>query len=247
MTICNVIVVPDVHVPFHDRKAWELAVKIIDGVKPDCVVQLGDLGDFYATNAHGKSYGREQRFELELEAVRAAVRELVSASGKAKRVFLQGNHEENLERYVSKHAEKIECIVPSGPGLLEIPKRDTWIPYRSSVDIGKVTYSHDIGHSGKGAVLQNLAAAGTNIVTGHTHRSGLAWGGTTHGSPHFSLSCGWLGDREQITYLHQTQTKDWSQGLGLVQMDSKTGFCWPSFVPFVKRRAIVLGKQYSVK
>jgi metallophosphoesterase superfamily enzyme len=243
MAICNVLVVPDVHVPFHDRRAWDLALRVIDGVKPDCVVSLGDLGDFYATNAHGKSYGREQRFAQELAAVQAAVRELVSASGRARRIWLQGNHEENLERYVAKNAPQLEDLVPHGPDLLKIPPKDTWIPYRSSVQIGKTTYVHGLS-AGQGAALKNLACAGENVVTGHTHRAGLAWGGTTNGDRHFSMECGWLGDREQITYMQQIQMRNWAQGLGLVQMDNKTGHCWPSFIPFVKRHAIVLGKQY---
>lgn len=247
MAICNVLVVPDVHVPFHDRRAWNLALKIIDGVKPDYVISLGDLGDFYSVNSHGKSYGREQAFLRELKEVRKAVYELAMAATGSQCVWLQGNHEESFERYVAKNAAQLEGILPDGKKLLQIPKRDVWVPYRSSIELGKVTYAHDIGHAGKGAVLQNLAASGKNIVTGHTHRAGLAWGGTTHGQPHFSLSCGWLGDREQITYLHQTQTRDWSQGLGLVQMDEKTGFCWPSFVPFVKGRAVVLGTEYKAR
>jgi len=245
MAICSLVVVPDVHVPFHDRKAWTLALKIIEGVKPDYVASLGDLGDFYAVNAHGKKYGREQRFATELAAVRNAGREIISASGRARRIWLQGNHEESFERYVAKYGSQLEGVLPDGQDLLQIPKKDTWVPYRSTIEIGKVTLAHDIGHSGKGAVLQNLAAAGKNIITGHTHRAGLAWGGTTSGDRHFSMSCGWLGDRSQITYLHSTQMRDWALGVGLVQIDQKTGFCWPQFVPFVDYTAIVLEKAYK--
>lgn len=248
--IIDVFAVPDVHIPFHDAVAWELTLKIISGEKPAYVVQLGDLGDMHAVARHPKKFGREQIWKKEKAALQAGAGELVDASKSKnlrRRVWLQGNHEESYERYVAWNAPQLEEDVPTGRQLIKIPDADVWVPYRSSIDIGKATFAHDIGHSGKNATMQNLTSAGRNIVTGHTHRSGIEWGGTTHGDAHFSLSCGWNGDKAKITYLHANQMKDWMLGLGHLRVDTETGHVWPHFIPYVNYTAEVNGTMYSAR
>lgn len=242
----------DIHAPFHDEWAVELAFKILDGEKPEIAGQVGDLGDFHAVSRHPKKFGREQVFQRELAGVQALVREFVDATNYRKlrqRVVLQGNHEESFERYVAWNAPQLECVVPTGPELLKFPLsgKNVWVPYRESIDIGKVTVVHDIGHSGRNATMQNLQSAGRNIIAGHTHGAGVEWGGTTHGDGHFSMTVGWLGDKSKITYLHPSQMKHWRQGIGVVTHDERTGHCWPAFVPFVNHAAVVNGTRYAVR
>lgn len=252
MGIIQALLLGDVHRPFHDEYAWELALKIVEAEKPEIVAQVGDLGDFHAVSRHPKKFGREQVFARELEGVQAGTREFISASSHRKlrlRIILQGNHEESFERYVAWNAPQIEGLVPDGPSLIGFPlsERNVWVPYRDSIDIGKVTLVHDIGHSGRNAVMQNLTAAGRNIVGGHTHGAGIEWGGTTHGDAHFSMIVGWLGDKSKITYLHPNQMRHWRQGLGQLLIDERTGFVWPTFIPFVGYSAVVNGSRYAVR
>lgn len=252
MGIIQAIILGDVHRPFHDEYAWELALKIVEAEKPEIVAQVGDLGDFHAVSRHPKKFGRAQVFERELEGVKAGVREFCEAASYRalrQRIILQGNHEESFERYVAWNAPQLECVVPDGPELLGFPvsAKNVWVPYRESYDIGKVTLVHDIGHSGHNATMQNLRSAGRNIVAGHMHGAGVEWGGTTHGDGHFSMTVGWLGDKSAITYLHPTQMKHWRQGLGHLLIDERTGHVWPAFVPFVGYAAVVNGTRYAVR
>lgn len=251
MSFIQVLAVPDVHRPFHDPRAWELALRIIETEKPEYVVQMGDLGDFYSVMRHDKKFGRAQRFEDELDNVRAGVRELVTAtqhSNLRSRVWLQGNHEESFERYVASHAPQIECAVLPGRELLELPVDDIWVPYRREWSVNSVIFTHDLGHAGVHSVMANLRADSRKTVTAHTHRAGIAWGSDAHvREGNFTLSCGWLGDREAITYLHPSQTRDWRLGIGQVLIDEENLRAWPTFIPFHSYCAVINGNEYTLK
>lgn len=252
MGVIQLMELGDVHVPFHDAWAFELACKILQGEKPEIVAQAGDFGDFHAVSRHPKKFGRAQKFEEELDKVKAGVAEFMEATNYRKlrkRIVLQGNHEESFERYVAWNAPQLESVVPTGPELLGFPvsEKNVWVPYLESIDIGKVTLAHDIGHSGRNAAMQNLNSAGRNIITGHTHGAGIEWTGTTHGQAHFSMVVGWLGDTKKITYLKPAQMRHWRHGIGQVVMDERSGLVWPSFIPFVNYSAVVNGKRYAVR
>ena len=46
----SVMVWPDTHAPYHDPIAVAVALKVARTLKPDALVILGDLWDFYAVS-----------------------------------------------------------------------------------------------------------------------------------------------------------------------------------------------------
>ena len=47
MRVCRrAIVIPDQHFPIHDKKAVNVALQIIEIVKPDTFINLGDVGEW---------------------------------------------------------------------------------------------------------------------------------------------------------------------------------------------------------
>ena len=42
-----VLIVPDTHRPFHNKRAWGLMLKVAEPLKPKHIVIIGDFADFY--------------------------------------------------------------------------------------------------------------------------------------------------------------------------------------------------------
>ena len=239
----TVFVLPDTHVPFHDKKAFALALKVIRGEQPDEVVCLGDFADFLAVSSHPKSFGYTPDLKGELKEVRKAWAQLEEAQGSRKLTLLEGNHESRLTRYVASKAPAVEDITPSLPALFGVKKRTKFVPYQEMYNVRHVAYVHDVGHAGKQATHQSVDAAGQCIVLGHTHRLSVAYTGTTNGSRHFGLSCGWLGDSREVKYMSPAKTREWQLGFGMVEYRGDLAFAHA--IPIVNNTCYVNQKVYK--
>lgn len=243
--ISTTIVLGDVHLPVHSRKAVALAFDIIATVQPKRVVQIGDLLDGYSLSRHSKDPTKHISLESEVAAGRRFVSTLLSLCKET--YWTQGNHDLRLERYIADNAPALAATHPTIPALLGFPEKN-YVPYRQVLQIGKVAYTHDLGFSGRTALRASLDAYGSNVVFGHTHRAGVLYGGDARGQRTFGMNVGWLGDPEAADYLHMNQRRDWQWGVGVVRQDRK-GLAWATFVPFVqdgnKLRAILDGQLFE--
>ncbi len=237
--------IPDCHIPYEDRRAFRLVLKVIDATRPDNVCVLGDFSDFSAVAQHPKKFGRRQAFMSELNTVKARAREVLSASRKARIVWVQGNHCESYERYVAKNAPELEELLPSGATLFGLPDHVEWVNYREHTTIGNVLVTHDVGFSGKHAAAATLDATQRCTVFGHTHRGAISFGGNVENHRAFAMNAGWLGDKSKITYMHAAGMRDWQAGFGWTR-SNKQGLTWPTFVPIVNYKCILEGNEYSV-
>jgi hypothetical protein len=156
--------------------------------------------------------------------------------------FCLGNHELRLERYIAQKAPELAGTHPTISKSLGLSDKQT-VPYRKSLKLGVVSYTHDLGHAGSGALPATLNAFGHCIVFGHTHRAGVIYDGDVSGSRRFAMNVGWGGDIDSIDYMHVAKTKAWQLGLGMVTQ-THDGLAWANFVPFVSGRMVVDGKTY---
>lgn len=234
------LVIPDTHVPFEDKKAWNLVLKAAKELQPERIVILGDFVDCLTVSHFVAPPGRITTLKQEVTEANTQLDRLQHAAPKAKKTFICGNHELRLEKYLAEKAPKLFGLVDM-EALLRITARSwTWVPYRKHITFGKIAYTHDLGYSGKGAVSQCLDSFGGNIIFGHTHRSGVVYGGTVLGEHRVAMSCGWLGDPGAIDYTYQAKIKDWQTGFGIVQQDRK-GNGWVQFCPIINGTVCVNG------
>ncbi len=234
------LVIPDVHIPYHDRAAWNLTLKVIAKIKPDEVRFMGDALDFYAVSSFPKAPSRPARLEHEIDCGNDEFDRVECDNV----VFHKGNHEARLEKYLTCKAPELFGLVETHK-LLKFKERGWRYHEYMTHDIdGKVLYTHDLGFSGKHASLHTLAAAGHCVVFGHTHRGAVYYGGTVKGEHRFAMNVGWLGDPNKIDYMHKASTRDWQQGFGLVDFDSK-GRAWATFCPIVGGKVCIDGEWYQ--
>lgn len=108
-TFKKALVISDVHVPFHDPKAVEIALSHGEQNKVDAVLINGDFCDFYRLSDFDKD-PRSRPFESELKLCRQGLRSIRQRFPKALIVFKEGNHEERLWRYLIRRAPELAAI-----------------------------------------------------------------------------------------------------------------------------------------
>jgi predicted phosphodiesterase len=238
-------VISDMHVPFHDPQVWATKLAIIKFLRPEAVVIIGDWWDNYAASFFPKDPTRKSRIIDEVNEGLPLLDEL-EALGVPNVFFLEGNHEERLGRIVVQLAPMLHGMVKTLPEIGRIAERGWhWIPYKRSIAIGKMRYSHDFTRCGVNAGRQALLDVGKSVTFGHTHRLGVAYQGTIEDDGHVSLNVGWGGDFAQVDYAHRDRARrDWMHGCGIVDEDER-GFVWPQSVAIINGTAVVRGQRVT--
>lgn len=235
------VVIPDCHVPYEDPEAFGLMLRAAKAVGVKNCVILGDFADFYAVSSHDKDPTRILELHWEVECVKARLREL-EAVFKGKRIFIGGNHEDRLARYLAKKAPELFTTIKVEQlfGLREGGWQ--YVPYKQYAKIGKLHLTHDVGKAGSGAHANALGAFQGNTVIGHTHRFGYVVEGTVRGEAHLGAMVGWLGDFDKVDYMHAAKARrEWVHGFGLLYVE-KSGCVHLSPIPIVNGKVVVEGK-----
>lgn len=238
----KILVIPDTHVPFEDGAAFAVMMAAARVVRPDTVVFLGDFADFASVSFHPRKLGaRGYTLQEEAEAVNKRLDE-VQALGASRVVFVKGNHEYRLERFLSEKAPELFGLVDTA-ALFQLKERG-WecVEYRDHLKIGRMHFTHDVGHAGIYAHRQSRMAYEGNVVLGHTHRLAMEIAGTSKGPAHVGASFGWLGDRRSIDYMHIAKAAQWVLGFGLAYHERDTGNVHVVPVPIVDYRCVVEGQ-----
>jgi len=242
----KIIFIPDTHVPYHNKKAFQLLLKVIKEVKPHTVVILGDFADFYSVSSHSKDPGRTNKLQEEVEEVHKAISEIEVAASTAKRlIYIAGNHEDRLERYIKDKAPELFGVV-NIPDILTLDEFWEYVPYKSYTKVGKLFITHDTGKSGPYAHIQAQAAFQSNVIIGHTHRLGYSIIGNAKDKPHVAAMFGWLGDVNTIDYQHKINSQqNWALGFGIgyKQLNGNV-FVFP--IPIVDYSCVVEGKLFKL-
>ncbi len=240
-----ILFVPDAHIPYHHAAAWALMLKAAADLKPQIICVIGDLADFFGVSDHLKDPRRARQLEGEVAQANDALDQL-DALGATRKIFIEGNHEDRLKRYLEAKAPELFGFVDV-PGLFRLGKRG-WehVGYHDYTKIGKLFVTHDVGAAGKYAIYQTLATYEHSIVTGHTHRLAYIVEGNAVGEYKVAAQFGWLGDVDQVDYLHRAKAKkDWALGFGVGYLDPRTGYVYLTPVPIVNGTCVVNGKLYT--
>ena len=242
--LSRLLLVPDCHHPNVHEGAWRLMLKVARDFKPDTLVLLGDFLDGESLSLHDPDEPTLRDFEYELDAVRKAMDDLDSL-GATKKVYVEGNHEQRLSRYLARRAPALY----SSMKLQEILKLHEmgweWVPYRKSIKVGKLHITHDTGSAGMNAHRASAKAFMGSTVIGHTHRLAYECVGRFDSAPYLACMLGWLGDAEKAAkYLHEAKSAEWVHGFGLGYAES-TGVTHVTPVPIVNGKCVVEGRLYT--
>lgn len=233
---------PDAHRPYHNKKSWDLFLNAMDWWGPDVLVCLGDLADCYKLSSFSKDPRRTLTFDEEVDDVREAVMELEQLASEL--IFVEGNHEHRIQRYLRDKAPELFGLISTR----ELFGLEAWVfvPYKDSTRLGKLWITHDCGTAGRYSAFRTADTFQHPVVTAHTHRLIYLVEGNATGEYFPSVQFGWLGDVEQVDYMHRVVARRaWCQAFGTGLLDTDTGFVYLTPHPIIEGSVVVDGKRFG--
>lgn len=231
-TMVTALVQPDKHCPYHDKRAHELLLRVMESIKPEVLINLGDHWDFFAISDHQKDPRQRKDLEWEIRVGDEVLKDYEQLGVFKRKIFCEGNHEWRLARYISNKAEEVyRTLAPAGllqtrtlPEALNFKARGwEWLPYKDYGRIGDFHFTHDVEKAGKTAHESAQADFETSSAIGHTHQMRLMVRGNSHGQWKTGAMFGWLGDWQQIDYRHKMKVRrEWPLGFGIVRIEHAT-------------------------
>lgn len=169
MSIKRVIVILDAHIELTLPKPYQVVKRFAKWYKPDEVILAGDFISVDALSAYDMRKKRlieGKRYEKEIDVCN---KELDFWCSVAKKVtYMEGNHEDRVERYIDDHPE-MEGLIEL-PIQLELKKRGVeWIKYGKAIWRSKLAIAHGI-YYGQMFAKKTVLDYGSCILVGHTHR-----------------------------------------------------------------------------
>lgn len=171
----KVVVQPDTHVKFVDRKAWNAFLKFLKYYNPDTHLMLGDFVDCEGLSHWPQDDLEPRRIVPEMKAARVMLQQLVDHTpGCTSRFFLTGNHEHWIDIAFTKMPELFDGLAEldieiSIKSLLALDKFGYEIfPLNHLVKIGHAHFTHGI-YTGSAHAKKHLSVFKTNIYYGHLH------------------------------------------------------------------------------
>ncbi len=177
----KMIVVNDTQIPFQDHKTLQAVHEFWDDFQPDLEVYNGDIVDFYSISSFDKNPTRAFKLQDELDDAYAWLFSRAEANPNARRIFIEGNHEDRLRRFLWKEAADLSSLrVLNFEELMrfnELGMED--LTYMSVLDFLGFRIQHGWKASGGGTpwpinVGRFMAQKeGSSGLCGHTHRASV--------------------------------------------------------------------------
>ena len=230
----------DLHCPFHSRECLDLAVAVGKDIDKsqglNQIILNGDIADCYGLSQHGpKSPLVIDSFYDEIHETRKVLREIRSAFPKTEIIYICGNHEHRLARFIDK--------VPEMAGILTVAELlcldDLKIKY---VDYGpgqsfqvldtNLIARHEGLSNGVNCARASLIKSGCSVIFGHTHRMQSAHCNSMNGEIKCGYSIGHManpeGNKEIFSYIKGFY--DWQQGFAVVTSIDKQFYVDPILI-----------------
>lgn len=231
----KIVIGGDNHIPFNDVRAENEFLAFLKEEKPEIVIHVGDLLDFYEISNFRRVPLTQTEIVDEIEEGTYFLEKIRNILPKAKIFYICGNHEFRFQKYLIDNAFVFyKVFALSLPELLRLKQLGVnFVPLRIQAN----KFSHNfiqindilIGHFDKS--LQNAGYTarwlrdffGKSIITGHTHRLAITYK-NFYNETKFGVEAGCLCNLEP-SYV---TSPDWAQGFVELRFENNKWqvFCW---------------------
>lgn len=218
MELKRYLILSDVHHPFCNEAAYRLVLSYAKDLKPDQIIINGDFADFYNINFYGKSPNVQEKFSDEIDCVVRELRILKEICDDI--VYVEGNHEFRLLRYVNEKCPDIGKFI-SVEQMLFLPSMGVKFVSFGPTQLYKIgnteTYiRHRPLGGGQHCSYQTLVKAQRSVIFGDAHRIQKYHMNSIDGVEIEAHGVGWLGDKKSEVFGYVQSHHQWQLGFCVV-------------------------------
>lgn len=215
------LIFSDVHIPFQDELAVQSMLEFALEYKPDIIVLLGDIIDFYQISSFVKNPTKKS-VKSEIEETKKFLTELRFQFKDSRIIFKTGNHCDRMEKYIFQSAPKISDLI-SDLLPVQLNLKELNIEYMAEpFAIGKLWCLH--GHEKPGGAYNPEYITNVmwqyihdHFIVGHYHRRQQKTFKNISGDTFWTGALGYLAGQMDYALLNK-----WTQGFCTVDF-SKNG------------------------
>lgn len=214
------VALPDSHGCWIDWQAASAALEFVRFYRPSKVILLGDHVDFEQFSRFDSDPRVRTTVTDDIDACGAFLSGVRAASGSARLLYLEGNHEARLRRYLwTRAAELIGLKGMNVAEVLGLAKHRIEYAQSGSARFERLLFKHgNMVRSRSGyTAAGEMDRSGLSGVSGHTHRLGQVY--RTHLDEMLTWAEAGCLCRFDLPYL-QGQHPDWQHGLAYGWMSS---------------------------
>ena len=220
---CKILLINDVHIPYHDRNAIMSALAYGHKQGIDTIYLNGDIVDFYAVSRWSKNPDK-QLLKKEVSMAHNFFAGLRKMFPKAKIVFKSGNHENRFDRYIIDVAPGLFGMDGFNiPSILKLT--DYGIDYVDDKTIAiagelNILHGHEVKFGGVNVARSMYLKSSTNVIFGHFHVTQEYTQRSLNGKLHGCWAVGCLCDLKPDYH----PINNWNHGFAIVTVNKDGSF-----------------------
>jgi len=242
--IKSAIIIPDAHISDKVPKDYIAIKSFVKQFKPDKIIILGDYSDVASLSAWDMDKKRKmegRRFKKEMTTANRELDFLQECSNDI--IYLEGNHEFRVERYLDKSPE-MEGLIEIQENLRLKERGIKWVKFNDLHKVGDMFFTHGM-YTNKYNASKHLQVLGCNICYGHQHSTQTALQNMAMQKPHMAYALGTLGNKKPD--FMQNKPSSWINQFAVFYWDTKGGNFNLYPINVIKGRFFWNGKQYGGK
>ncbi len=197
----------------------------------DEIVLLGDYVDFYPVSRYSKHPEVTKSLEQEIRSANEGLDELDILFPRAKKVYLEGNHEVRLESFLVEKAPALFGVTEVSR-LLGIDRRPLWSfhpfgRHQAYRVLGTELFARHRPLATNPA--QGLRKAMVSYCYGDIHKIEESWAVRMDMKKIVCFSPGWLGEARHRVFDYNQNPEQWQHGFGIVEADGTSKLATSSF------------------
>lgn len=106
----RVLILGDLHRPFHDQRSLAAVERFWRGFQPNLEIYDGDIADLYTISQYDRNPSRRFRLQDEFDETATWLQARVKANRDARRIFINGNHEDRLRRWLWRYGHELNSL-----------------------------------------------------------------------------------------------------------------------------------------